>query len=737
MGEPIELWGGVEPTFNRVGEAYHCQLTRSGHAARVSDLELCAQLGLRTLRYPVLWERTAPDPAAQPDWQWCDERLSRLRELAITPIVGLVHHGSGPRHTHLLDPAFASKLATYAGQVAARYPWVERYTPVNEPLTTALFSALYGVWYPHTRCDRAFTTALLNQCRGVVLSMRAVRAVQPRAQLVQTDDLGKTYSTPLLHYQASFNNERRWLTWDLLCGKVDRNHALWDWLRNHGGATDAQLMWFVDNPCPPDIVGVNHYVTSERFLTEDLASYAACYHGGNGRHRYADVEAARCVAGSHGIRALLTEAWERYALPLAVTEVHIDAHREDQLRWIMQVWRAAQALRQAGADVRAVTLWALFGTFDWNCLVTQCSGYYEPGAFDVRATPPRATAVAGLARALSAGVEPDHPVLQTQDGWWNRPGRFYAPPIVPARAAVDTPAAADTARPLLICGATGTLGRAFARLCAQRGLAYRLLGREQLDIADPACVDRALERFAPWAIVNAAGYVRVDDAEHDAERCFRENVLGAETLARACERHGVALVTFSSDLVFDGARASPYVETDAPAPLNVYGRSKAEAESRVLDRYPRALILRTSAFFGPWDAHNFVALALQAMRAGQPFAAADDVVISPTYVPDLVNVALDLLLDRAEGIWHASNTGSLSWADFAQRAAEAMRVPVATLIRCNSDALRLAARRPRFSALSSARSRLMPALDDALARYVTAVSADARQPASAPEAKAA
>lgn len=736
MAARIELWGGVEPTYNRVGEAYHCQLTRSGHDARVSDLDLCARLGIRTLRYPVLWERTAPDPASAPDWRWPDERLGRLRELAITPILGLVHHGSGPRHTNLLDPAFPTKLAAYAGQVAARYPWAEHYTPVNEPLTTALFSALYGVWYPHTRCDRAFTTALLNQCRGVVLSMRAIRAIQPRAQLVQTDDLGKTYSTPLLQYQANFNNARRWLTWDLLCGRVDRNHTLWEWLQCHGGASDAQLMWFVDNPCPPDIVGVNHYVTSERFITEELAAYAPRYHGGNGRHRYADVEAARCVSGSHGIQALMTEAWERYALPLAVTEVHIDAHREDQLRWIMQVWRAAHALRQAGADVRAVTLWALFGTFDWNCLVTQCSGYYEPGAFDVRATPPRATAVADLARALSAGAEPDHPVLQT-DGWWQRPGRFYAEPAVSACAAVDQPRTTDAVKPLLICGATGTLGRAFARLCSQRGLAYRLLSRNDLDIADAACVERALDRFEPWAIVNAAGYVRVDDAEHDAARCFRENALGAETLARACGRHGVGLVTFSSDLVFDGARETPYVETDAPAPLNVYGRSKLEAERRVLERCPRALVLRTSAFFGPWDVHNFVARALAAMRAGQAFAAADDVVISPTYVPDLVNVALDLLLDRAEGIWHASNMGSLTWAQFALRAAAAARVPVDTLVRCDNDALELAARRPRYSALSSARGRLMPTLDDALARYVDAVGTDAPQPAAVREAKAA
>src|SRR5688572_22698329 len=94
-----ELWGGVECTVNRVGEQYLDQLERNGHAWRISDLDLFAELGVRALRYPVIWERTAPDENGQANWSWADERLSRLRQLGITPIVGLVHHGSGPRHT--------------------------------------------------------------------------------------------------------------------------------------------------------------------------------------------------------------------------------------------------------------------------------------------------------------------------------------------------------------------------------------------------------------------------------------------------------------------------------------------------------------------------------------------------------------------------------------------------------------------------------------------------------------
>src|SRR4051812_26233397 len=100
----LELWGGVEPTHNRVGDGYFSQMERSGHWTRLSDLDRCAALGIRTLRYPVLWEHVMPEEGQAAQWQWPDQRLGRLRELGITPIAGLVHHGSGPRHTHLLDP---------------------------------------------------------------------------------------------------------------------------------------------------------------------------------------------------------------------------------------------------------------------------------------------------------------------------------------------------------------------------------------------------------------------------------------------------------------------------------------------------------------------------------------------------------------------------------------------------------------------------------------------------------
>src|SRR5947209_3004302 len=229
---PLELWGGVECTVNRVGDRYFDQFDHSGHGCRIKDLDLFAELGIKALRYPVLWERTCPEAEDKPDWAWADERLGRLRELGTRPIVGLVHHGSGPTYTSLVDPAFPERLARFARAVAERYPWVDAYTPVNEPLTTARFSGLYGHWYPHGRDELTFARILLNECKAVALAMKTIREVNPRACLVQTDDLGKTYSTSALVYQAEFDNERRWLTFDLLCGRVTPVHTMWKHLRN-------------------------------------------------------------------------------------------------------------------------------------------------------------------------------------------------------------------------------------------------------------------------------------------------------------------------------------------------------------------------------------------------------------------------------------------------------------------------------------------------------------------------
>ena len=387
----IELWVGIECTVNRVGATYHDQVERSGHALRVDDIDRIAMLGVGRLRYPLLWERVAP--SGVPRWECVDAHMERMHALGLSPIAGLVHHGSGPAHTSLLDDHFAEELAAFAGQAARRYPWIDAWTPINEPMVTARFSGLYGHWYPHHRDDASFCRMVVNECRATILAMEAIRRVRPDAKYVHTDDSGTTYSTPPLEYQAAFENARRDLALDLLFGRVDQTHPLWSYLLRNG-ITPEEIAWIGARHCTPDIIGLDHYITSDRYLDHQLAKYPADVQGGNDRHHYADVAAAgNWPEWTLGVGQSLKRVHERYGAPVALTEVHLGCTREEQLRWLHAVWNQAREAAATGTDVRAVTSWALFGAFDWHRLVTTTDNYYEPGAFDVRGPAPRRTAI--------------------------------------------------------------------------------------------------------------------------------------------------------------------------------------------------------------------------------------------------------------------------------------------------------------------------------------------------------
>ncbi|MEJ7730590.1 MAG: glycoside hydrolase [Polyangiaceae bacterium] len=423
-GAALQLWGGVECTVNRVGDRYFDQLTRSGHRHRLDDFDRFAALGLRKLRMPVLWESIAS--RGDTGWLWADAAMGRMQAVGIDPVVGLLHHGSGPPDTSLLDPGFAAKAARHARAVAERYPHVIEWTPVNEPVTTARFAALYGHWYPHARSAADFVRAVLSQVQATVACMRAIRAVTPTARLVQTEDFGRVFGTPALAGQVLHESERRFLAVDLLCGRVDSRHPLWKWLRANG-ATERELLALCDAPCPPDLVGINYYVTSDRWLDDRCERYPACTHGGNGRQRYADVEAVRVVdpsAVSH--LEVLLEVWQRYRRPVALTEVHIGCSADERARWLVEAWRAACEARDRGADVRAITAWALLGSYDWDVLVREHLGNYEPGVLDVSCGVPRATATTSLVKCLAQGRIPTDPAL-TAPGWWRRPERLLYP----------------------------------------------------------------------------------------------------------------------------------------------------------------------------------------------------------------------------------------------------------------------------------------------------------------------
>lgn len=697
------MWGGIECTINRVENTYSDQLLYAGHYDRTGDIEQFATLGIKALRYPVLWEFHKSSLKSKIDWSWTNIQLENIRHHKIIPIAGLVHHGSGPEFTNLYNNDFAVNLANYALEVAKQFPWLEYYTPVNEPLTTARFSGLYGFWFPHHKNEHSFYLMLLNQLKATVLSMQAIRKINPKAKLIQTEDLAKTHSTPLLNYQAEYENKRHWLTFDILCGKVNKEHFFWKYFIS-SGIKESLLKFFTENPCPPDIIGLNYYITSERYIDENIHLYHNSSHGGNGKHRYADTTAVRSIKPA-GLKELMRQAWERYHIPLALTEIHLNCTREEQMRWFKESWDVCCNLIEKGIDIKAITAWSLLGAYDWNNLLTKKEKKYESGTFDLVNNTLRPTALTTLVKSLSQDGSYEHPLIN-EKGWWHK--------SYPGGAANFT---GTSANPVLIIGSSGTLGNAICKICERRYIPFKGVNRYDVDITLPDEIEKVINFYKPWAVINAAGYVRVDDAEFEIEKCFQINATASGLLAECCSHHGIKFMAFSSDLVFDGGKETPYFETDKVQPLNVYGRSKAKGESIILNTYSSSLIIRTSAFFGPWDQYNFPIQVLNSLKDERSFRVVKDVTVSPTYIPDLINTALDLFIDDEKGIWHLTNDGMMSWSHFAEEIADRGGFTKKHLDFFCQDEMEWKAKRPSYSALQNSKGIKLPSLSNAISRF--------------------
>ena len=395
MSLPFEIWASPEPTVARTrASVYRDQLIETGHHVRFGDLDLLASLGVRASRYPVLWERTAPNDPEALDLSWARPRLERLRELGIEPVVTLLHHGSGPAHTSLVDPAFPELFARYAGAVARAFPWIERWTPINEPLTTARFATLYGHWYPNATSDAAFGAAIANEALAMQLAMAAIGKYAPHARFVLTEDLQSIavrgeIRTPGLEAFAAHKRERRYLSIELVSGLVVPGHPMHAYLRERCGVAPSTLERVASQATVPDTVGWNYYPNSERVLSLDEAGRTV-------------NEPARLYAPISP-RPLLREAYRRLRLPFGISEVHINGDETQRVAWLRARRDDLLALHGENLPVRMLGAWAAFGLVDWDSLLVRHEDYREDGIFTFAAADgiPQETAVARELRAMT------------------------------------------------------------------------------------------------------------------------------------------------------------------------------------------------------------------------------------------------------------------------------------------------------------------------------------------------
>ena len=216
----------------------------------------------------------------------------------------------------------------------------------------------------------------------------------------------------------------------------------------------------------------------------------------------------------------------------------------------------------------------------------------------------------------------------------------------------------------LVTGASGQLGRELVDILTGRGHEVVALSRSELDVADPAAVERAVEAHSPKLVANAAAYTNVDGSETETGTAYAVNALGPRNLAQACERRGCELLHVSTNYVFDGESKRPYEPFDLPNPISAYGRTKLAGEEYVKHLSNRWYLVRTAGVYG--EGHNFVRTMLRVAKERDELKIKDDEFISPTYARDLAEGIAEVIETGLYGLYHLTNSGSCSWYEFAE-----------------------------------------------------------------------
>lgn len=271
---------------------------------------------------------------------------------------------------------------------------------------------------------------------------------------------------------------------------------------------------------------------------------------------------------------------------------------------------------------------------------------------------------------------------------------------------------------VLVTGGAGMLGRDLLLAAGNAGHDVVGFGHAELDITDPGALAKKFDLERPDVVINSAAWTDVDGAEEAEEAAFAVNGTGAGNVAAAAAKVGAAVLYVSTDYVFDGAKGSPYVETDQPAPLSAYGRTKLAGEEATAAANKRHFIVRSAGLFGI-AGPNFVATMLRLAADHGEVLVVRDQIGSPTYTWHLAYGIVRLIEGVEFGIHHMAAAGQCSWYEFAREIFEQARVECQVLS-ATTEMLGRPARRPAFSALTSQREHAitLPPWRDGVAGYL-------------------
>ena len=358
------LWAaGIENTFvpqTRPGHRALDEYELMGHYEHWrEDLSLASDLGLRSMRWGVPWYKVEPE-SGKYDWSWTDEVIPfMVEDLGILPIIDLMHYGCPFwLKREFANPDYHRYVARYAAAFAERYkPLLKWYTPLNEPIINALMCGMRGLWPPYRKGESGYISIMLNLARGIQDTVKAIKEIDPESVMVHVEATGLTRTVrDDLASLAREEQHRGYICYDLVSGRLTHDHLLFPWLVRNGASPD-KIDLLARNAIELDVLGLNFYPQwSTKLLHIDK----------RGKLAFSETEPE-----GDGFKELITHHYERYRVPVMITETSAVGSNEIRSRWLDSSVGMIKSLRQEGVPVIGYTWFPLFTMVDWRYRFSQ------------------------------------------------------------------------------------------------------------------------------------------------------------------------------------------------------------------------------------------------------------------------------------------------------------------------------------------------------------------------------
>ena len=327
------------------------------------------ELGVSALRYALPWHKIEDRPGRF-NWSLADDRIHAASDMGLEIYLDAMHFGTPLWLRQAAgDPEFPEALERFSTALVERYGrYVHRWCPCNEPLILALFSGDFGFWPPHSRKWTGYMPVLSRVVQAASRAIRAIRRADPDASVIWCDNV-EHYRTRVaaLREEVARRNLRRFLAMDLLLGRVDEHHPLYEWVVSHG-LSELDLAWFATHPQSPDILGVDYYPNSEWQLDRTV-------HGIHQRRSETPL----------GLYGIARAYYQRYAIPMMLTETSADGLAVNREVWLDQTVEECRRLREEGVPMLGYFWWPMVDQLDWDGALTHRIGkIHDVGIYNLK-----------------------------------------------------------------------------------------------------------------------------------------------------------------------------------------------------------------------------------------------------------------------------------------------------------------------------------------------------------------